>query len=98
MPYRILYNGELWKSLEARTGAVLTYSHFTPLHKIRGMVPLFGVAPLHLWFDHLSLCGVIRIGTKLDFVHFEADRLVSQSIDDGEMVCPLLCISTARML
>jgi hypothetical protein len=40
MPYRVLCNGELQKSLEARTGVVLVHSHFTPLHKIR-----YGVAP-----------------------------------------------------
>jgi hypothetical protein len=35
MPYRILCNGELRKTLEARTSAVLTHSRFTPLHKTR---------------------------------------------------------------
>jgi hypothetical protein len=34
-PYRILCNGELQKSLEARAGLALTHSRFTPLHKIR---------------------------------------------------------------
>jgi hypothetical protein len=40
MPYRVLCNGELQKSLEARTGVVLVHSHFTPLHKIRYGVKL----------------------------------------------------------
>ena len=37
-PYRVLCNGELQKSLEARTGVVLAHSHFTLLHKILGMM------------------------------------------------------------
>ncbi len=39
MPYRVLCNGEFQKSLEARTGVILTLSRFTPLHKTR-----YGVA------------------------------------------------------
>lgn len=34
-PYRIVCNGGLQKSLEARTGVTLTHSRFMPLHTIR---------------------------------------------------------------
>jgi hypothetical protein len=50
-----LCNGELQKSLEARTGVVLTHSRLTPLHKTQYGVQ-FEAAMKKTGFKHVTVC------------------------------------------